>query len=38
MAATKSILLFYAHIIPLSNVFLSHGTRYDAKEWNPFSS
>jgi hypothetical protein len=27
-----------SHIIPLSDVFLSYGTRYNAKEWNPFSS
>jgi hypothetical protein len=38
MAATKYLLLCYAHRIPLSNVLLSYGTRYNAKEWNPFSS
>jgi hypothetical protein len=27
----KSLLLYYAHIIPLSYVFLSYGTRYNAK-------
>jgi hypothetical protein len=34
MAATKSLLLCYAHRIPLSYVFINYGTRYNAKEWN----
>jgi hypothetical protein len=38
MAATKSLLLCYAHKIPLSIVMLNYGTRYNAKEWNPLSS
>jgi hypothetical protein len=38
MVATKSLLLSYSKKIPLSNVFLSYGTRYNAKEWNPLSS
>jgi hypothetical protein len=39
MAAIEySLLLCYAHRIPLSDVFFSYGTRYNAKEWNPFSS
>jgi hypothetical protein len=38
MAATKSLLLCYAHKIPLLIFFLNYGTRYNAKEWNPFSS
>jgi hypothetical protein len=38
MAATKYLLLCYAHIIPPLDVLLSYGTRYNAKEWNPFSS
>jgi hypothetical protein len=38
MAAKKSLLLYYAQKIPLSDVFLNYGTRYNAIEWNPFSS
>jgi hypothetical protein len=38
MAITKSLLLFYAHIIPLSNVFICYGIRYNEKEWYPFAS
>jgi hypothetical protein len=38
IAATESLLLYYAHRILLSDVFLSYGTRYNAKAWNPFSS
>jgi hypothetical protein len=37
MAATEYILLYYAHRIPLLDVLLNYGTRYNAKEWNPFS-
>jgi hypothetical protein len=32
------LLLYYAHKIPLLDVLLSYGTRYHAKECNPFSS
>jgi hypothetical protein len=38
MDAKKYLLLYYAHIIPLSYVFLIYGTRYNEKEWNPFFS
>jgi hypothetical protein len=38
MVATKFLLLYYAHKIPLSTVMLIYGTRYSAKEWNPLSS
>jgi hypothetical protein len=38
MDATKPLLLCYAHRIPLPYVLLSYGTRYNAKEWNPFFS
>jgi hypothetical protein len=32
MSDTKSLLLYYAHRITLSDVFLGYGTRYNAKE------
>jgi hypothetical protein len=35
MATTKSLLLYYVHRIPLSDVLLNYGTRYNAKEREP---
>jgi hypothetical protein len=38
MDAIESLFLCCAKKIPLLYVFLSYGTRYNTKEWNPFSS
>jgi hypothetical protein len=38
MDGIESLFLCCAQKMPLSDVFLSYGTRYNTKEWNPFSS